>query len=315
MKLLIEDKKNLLKRLPVLKLSYENIHKKVCSDMYFLIPKGKKHIVWFTYIKDKKVCIFIEINPGSKKLIKNIYEVPQTFEKKIVLGTIFYGTLFMVKEKKLFSIENIHFYKGKNIENNTELFKLELLNNILSKEIKQIIIGKYGIGLGIPAIENSFEQSLITAKQLPYDIYSIQSRNIDNTNNLYNSTIYKNYDISDSKYIFSVKADIQNDIYDLYAKNRNNILEKFDIAAIPTYEISIMMNKLFRNIKENFNLDALEESDDEDEFENINEDKFVDLDKCVKIECIFNKRFNKYVPIKVVQDGNIVFKHSIESKY
>ena len=33
------------------------------------------------------------------------------------------------------------------------------------------------------------------------------------------------------------------------------------------------------------NLDALEESDDEDEFENINDDKYVDLDKCVKMEC------------------------------
>ena len=315
MKLSTEDKNKLLKRLPDLKLSYENIHKKVCSDMYFLIPKGKKHLVWFTYVRDTKVCVFIEINPGSKKFIKNIFVVPQTFEKKIVLGTIFYGTLIMVKEKKLFSIENIHFYKGKNIENNTEQFKLELLKNILSKEIKQIIIGKYGIGLGIPVIENSFEQSLITVKQLPYEIFSIQNRNINNKSNLYNSTLYKNNEISDSKYIFSVKADIQNDIYDLYAKNRNNVLEKFDIAAIPTYETSIMMNKLFRNIKENFNLDALEESDDDEEFENMNEDKFVDLDKCVKIECIFNKRFNKYVPIKVVHEGNIVFKHSLESKY
>ena len=35
------------------------------------------------------------------------------------------------------------------------------------------------------------------------------------------------------------------------------------------------MNTLFRNIKENQNLDALEESDDEEEFENISLDKFV----------------------------------------
>ena len=37
------------------------------------------------------------------------------------------------------------------------------------------------------------------------------------------------------------------------------------------------MNSLFRIIKENKYLDALEESDDEDEFENINEDKYVFL--------------------------------------
>ena len=39
------------------------------------------------------------------------------------------------------------------------------------------------------------------------------------------------------------------------------------------------MNKIFRNIKENDKLDALEESDDEDEFENDKSDKFVYLDK------------------------------------
>ena len=38
------------------------------------------------------------------------------------------------------------------------------------------------------------------------------------------------------------------------------------------------MNSIFRNIKENQNLD-LEESDSEDEFENIDVDKFVNLKK------------------------------------
>ncbi len=115
--------------------------------------------------------------------------------------------------------------------------------------------------------------------------------------------------------IFIVKADVQNDIYYLFAKNKNHILEKYDMASIPTYKTSVMMNNLFRNIKENDNLDALEESDDEDEFENINDDKYVDLDKCVKMECQYNKRFNKYIPIKVVQQEKVSFKHSIESKY
>ena len=74
----------LLKRLPNSKLSYENIHKKVFSDMYVIIPKGKKHLVWFTYFEDKKVCIFIEINQGTQKNIRNMFIVPQIFEKKIV---------------------------------------------------------------------------------------------------------------------------------------------------------------------------------------------------------------------------------------
>ena len=67
MRLLPTEKNDLLRRLPDLKLSYENIHKKVPSEMYYLIPNGKKHLVWFTYFEDKKVCIFMEMTPGAQK--------------------------------------------------------------------------------------------------------------------------------------------------------------------------------------------------------------------------------------------------------
>lgn len=90
-----------------------------------------------------------------------------------------------------------------------------------------------------------------------------------------------------------VKADIQNDIYRLSNPdenananpnpnanaNSNANIDNELIASIPDYKTSVMMNSLFRNIKENKSLDALEESDEEDEFENVNLDKFVNLSK------------------------------------
>ena len=66
------------------------------------------------------------------------------------------------------------------------------------------------------------------------------------------------------------------------------------------------MNKLFRNIKENNNLDLLEESDDESEFENNKVDKFVYLDKSFKMNCIFNNKFKKWVPFSVAQKNDKV---------
>ena len=60
------------------------------------------------------------------------------------------------------------------------------------------------------------------------------------------------------------------------------------------------MNSIFRNIKENRNLDAIEESDDEEEFENPNIDKFVDLEKTLLMECVYSKRFKRWEPIKVI---------------
>ena len=134
--------------------------------------------------------------------------------------------------------------------------------------------------------------------------------------------MYKSTDVDENENkIFSVRPDIQNDVYHLYVRSSNNSgnisgnnLEFFDIAAIPDYKTSVMMNRLFRKIKENENLDALEESDDDDEFENINDDKFVNLDKCVKMECMYNKKFDKYVPLKVAIQVNIISRQILDAK-
>ena len=72
------------------------------------------------------------------------------------------------------------------------------------------------------------------------------------------------------------------------------------------------MNKLFRTIKENGNLDKLEESDDEEEFENISDDKFVFLDKEYKIRCVYNSRFKKWAPVELASiTENIIDKSKI----
>ena len=100
---------------------------------------------------------------------------------------------------------------------------------------------------------------------------------------------------------FFIKPDLQNDIYYLYQNSTTNFdIISQEIAHIPDYKTSVLMNKLFRNIKENSNLDSLEESDEEDEFENIQIDKFVDLNKIIKMRCIFNYKFKKWVPVSVI---------------
>jgi hypothetical protein len=65
-----------------------------------------------------------------------------------------------------------------------------------------------------------------------------------------------------------------------------------------------MMNNLFRTIKENQRLDSMEESDDECEFENIDQDKFVSLRTEYKMICKLNKKFCKWVPISIVDTSS-----------
>lgn len=108
--------------------------------------------------------------------------------------------------------------------------------------------------------------------------------------------------------IFLIKPDIQNDIYHLYCLDETLKEQQHGIAHIPDYNTSVMMNKLFRIIKENANLDALEESDDEDEFENDSICKFVHLDKSYKMICQYNHKFKKWVPIKLANENAEIIK-------
>jgi len=100
--------------------------------------------------------------------------------------------------------------------------------------------------------------------------------------------------------VFQVKADIQYDIYHLFAYGKKNAQVYVDVAYVPNYKSSVFLNGLFRKIRENKNLDYIEESDDEDDFQNINEDKYVDLTKTVMMECVFLTKFKRWVPVKVV---------------
>jgi len=109
--------------------------------------------------------------------------------------------------------------------------------------------------------------------------------------------------------VFIVRPNVQNDIYELFVRTGGPgsgggaIREVFhNFAHIPNYKTSVMMNRLFRNIRENERLDAMEESENEEEFENIELDKYVSLHKEYKFVCKLNKKFCRWVPISVVPE-------------
>ena len=106
--------------------------------------------------------------------------------------------------------------------------------------------------------------------------------------------------IHNRKTLFWVSADITYDMYYLFV--RNDVL--YQHAFIPDHKTSVMMNSMFRRIVENDCLDKVEESEDEEEFENIRDDKYVDLTKKVLMECVFHQKFKKWVPLNLATPGS-----------
>ena len=315
-----QDKENILSNFPNIKLSYEKItHKKVYnSDLIFIIPEGKKCFIWFYYYNEKTLCLSLELDNKNRKEIKNIKVVNSCFSRSLCYGTIFYGTLFYHLNNPFFCIEDIFMYKGQDIMRYNLLNKINKICDILKKDINQISYNNSFLVFGLPVISKSINELKINLETIKYKLSHIKYINNDNSQIILSFEEYTK-DITDhviqpvnnqikllknperqfvnrlSK-VYVVKPDIQNDIYHLYSDN-----EYIGVACIPDYKTSVMMNKLFRNIKENNDLDALEESDDEEEFENPNLDKFVNLDKSYKMLCNLNTKFKKWVPIKITE--------------
>lgn len=333
-----QEKEQILSELPNIKLSYENIiHKKVYSDFVLAIPEGKKCFAWFTNSKNGNVCYILEL--GENKQIFDIKIVNCCFNSCLSFGTIFYGTLFNYLNNNFFSIEDIFLYKGKNVSNDIWIKKLELFKQIMSIDIKQVAYNKSFIVFGLPLINIDFNKLLDEIGKVNYKIKCVQFRNYNNKNvsqylefmninkslnvkqevkqlikkndykpvavikqvtNVNQNFSYKNNTKRERLAVFQVKPEIQNDIYYLYCYDNNSqSLIHYNIAYIPDFKTSVMMNKLFRNIKENNNLDKLEESDDEDEFENDKEDRFVYLDREFNMLCSYNYKFKKWTPLKL----------------
>jgi hypothetical protein len=293
-------------------LSYEKIaHKKVYnSNIILAIPEGKKYVAWFTIYKQDNVCFLLEI--GEDNRIQNAKIAITSFVDNLVLGTIFYGTLFKYNGINCFSIEDMYYYKGQNYVNKTYLEKINLLKQIFCNEISQNVLTKKYTVFGLPLMSNDFNMLLKEIEFLPYKVSQIKFRFFDK-NNSRKILFLKYFKPGSNKYIkdsnllsnaiFKITPDIDPDIYNLFIY-KNGKEEYYDIAFIPDYKTSVMMNKLFRNIKENDNLDAIEESDDEAEFQDQREDKYVYLNKSYKMNCIYNSKFKRWTPVSLASKND-----------
>lgn len=330
----ISETGRLLQRFPKIELSYETIsHKKVLPayDVAIAIPHGKKYFAWFSFYGTKNVVYFLELNK-ERKIVK-IQMREHNLGAKISCDTIVYGVL--LPETDIFVMEDMLMSCGFTMKNATLKEKLSWMYEFLQKTH---VIGFKIPALWSEnrAIDNPMDNGSVVHvpeqyRDLPYAIHHIQYRsfaqNLPYINVPYNSfatvrkiasdthapprpngalTVMKTarIDLTKPQYkyrtIFQVSADIQYDIYHLYASKKQNSMVYYHVAYIPNYKTSVMMNRLFRNIRENENLDAIEESDDEDDFQNVMEDKYVDLEKTLLIECQFHPKFKRWVPLRVV---------------
>jgi len=280
-------------RLPTIELSYgKKLHKKVHADVYQIMPQGKLCLVWYTYWNEHNVCYLLHIDNHGQH-VEKVEKTIATFSNELCYGkgTILGGILFYMKGVRTFAVADVLYHKGRDMQSINYNFKLEVLTQILSLDIKQDIHIRSQLLVASAVITKTYTDALLYCNTMPYQVHSIQLIRYH-----LNKSIGYYTKPSTTEAIFKITSLVTCDMYELWLLSSQSV---YGIACIPDYKTSVMMNALFRDIKENSNLDLLEESDEEIDFENIDPEKYVNLDTFKIMRCVYLPRFKKWKPVCV----------------
>jgi hypothetical protein len=274
------------------------------------------------------VCLIMEL--GREKKVGRISVVGKDVPIKLALNTLFYGTIWVPDESKpdhrYFLIEDAFFSEGIPLKKLMFSEKLGFIESIIRSVQTSSQLPVY-----LPVMwrkDDQIDDAVIPAtyiNKIPYPIHHLQYRSLTTVAPFLNVSLAKKIgappasedlmalmipppspqcDFGKPQYklptVFEVKADLQFDIYHLYAFGAKSKREYYGLAYIPNYKTSVLMNGIFRKIKENKSLDYIEESDDEDDFQDMRIDKYVDLKKTAVMECMFHPKFKRWVPARQI---------------
>ena len=317
------------------------------NSLVSLSTFGKKFVLFITKYNTKKYCIFI----NKKNDAMTVTQLK--FADDIFTGTLFDGELVKnSNDKWIYLINDIAYYKGKNIvtrpfnerqiiiehilknEHDNELFNenqtfyISKKNYFEYKNIKDIVenymnafnykcsglyfknINNFSdnylfifpecrsdskiLNNGI-TVDNKKDNKLSNSDQddeddLFKDVEIIVPDKIINTSQIiqlsYQEKTQKttNLKLEKTTCRFLINATPMPDIYELYCKNNNNNIEKYNYASVPDIDTSNFLKSI---IGDNYDCS----SDINTKFENNN---------VIYVECNYHKVFKKWIPYKKV---------------
>ena len=329
------DYAHILHRFPAFELSYETFaHKKVppIYNICLSIPTGKKQLIWFTFDNEEDIAILIDINKSHQIVKTTRINVP-AITTETYYGTLLYGTMVPTGDRNVFVIEDLCHYRGRNVKYLLFGEKLTYLQKLFVKDLPvQSLTDEDRIILALPYMRVTNDADLDSlpfyesmTKPAKYVTHHIQFRSSSTVapylNHIYKkpqpvaepstSVLVPRTDVNprlpaySKNAVFRVVADIRDDVYHMFAYSGSNPVY-VNVAYIGTREQSKYMNSLFRKIKENINIDYGEESDDEETFQDMRVDKYVDLAREHMVECAFNRKFRMWEPIRKVETKHYI---------
>lgn len=270
------------------------------------IPVGVKGLVWFS----PECCYILTLSKDGRSFDNVTIDNSFSYTN---IGTVLYGTFYFIEERQhvYFTIEDVYLYKYHNTSQLPIERKMALSRDMLSNEIQPFDLYTSTFIIGLPFMRTSWKEMYDLLSHISYKIHSIRfhfeeekdySRPMASKSHTYyyyllntkKDCINMNDLQPDRMETFYVKADPIMDIYHLFSQDEKTYI---GIASVQTLKTSLFLGSLFRNMKSEYELDELEESDDEDD--SISKRILVDTELKIKMICVYNVRFKKWCPLSL----------------
>ena len=256
---------------------------KISGDSWALIPRGKKVALWYTYFRDTPVSILVDLDWKSKPTDFTL--VLSSFHQNLAYGTILSGILFEERGKQMFCCTHVNMLCGQ-LKFRSLSVQTESLHTIMHSMIR---LDTYlpGIIVCVPKMVFNSEHidDAVQKSQIPIHCIRVCNSTTNQIVGTYRQSINHS-----ARAIVLVKPEVEEDIYSLWSNRM------IGYAIVPDYKTSVLLNSIFRDVKENDNLDLLEESDSEEEFENTKEDRFIKYKDGFTMRVEYIPRFNGWKP-------------------
>jgi hypothetical protein len=270
------------------------------------IPVGVKSLVWFS----PEYCYILTLSKDGKSF-DNV-TIDNSFSY-INIGTVLYGTLYYIEERPhvYFTMEDIYLYNYKNTSQLPMETKMALCRDMLRNEIQPFDLYTSSFIIGFPFMRTNWKEMYDLLPHISYKIHSIRFHFEEEKDysqqfatNIHTYFYYplnrKTNDVNvndlqaERMETFYVKADPTMDIYHLFSEDEKVYI---GIASVQTLKTSLFLGSLFRNMKMDYELDELEESDGEED--GISKKILVDTELKLKMICVYNIRFKKWCPLSL----------------
>lgn len=257
-------------------------------DSCHAIPKGKRALGWWHVSQDGPICHILCLDSRSGGISCG-YQYMSSFDDIISAGTIVSGTLFVVKERSFFAMSDVYQYAGTMISN-IGYSRRETYIAVIGRHLNPINYNTQCITFGKPVSAVSYKELSVKIRDLSYEVSSIVYSHHDwGVGKIRPFIAHGQSTHKAHECVFAVTPHVSQDVYELRCQDSSALRW----ACVQSLAESIKLNKSFRKIRENDDVDLGEISPDESEFEDIDPAKYIKR-RTIRMTCRYDYKFRKW---------------------